>query len=135
MKLNRTIGSLLMILLIADSASACIVRYKDPAELKAEASLVVQAEVLSKEVTGQSQQGELYSYKVQMKATERGILGEGAPTTVTYYNLRARREPNGMIDCPIKDGSGKETDLQVGGIYRLFLKSSNETEILFSEKL
>jgi hypothetical protein len=133
MKLHLLICVLLTIGLVTKSASACVVRYRDPGELKSEAGIVVQALVLSKEISEQSQLGEFYSYTVQVKVVERGTMELAAPRRLTYYNGRAR-EQNGTIVCPRKDGSGYETQLQIGSRYRFFIKSNKKTEILFSEK-
>ena len=65
--------------------------------------------------------------------TERG---EGLPgfTQVDYFNFRAH-ERNGLWECPLKNGSGLETDLTPGKKYRLFLDNLDKKEILFSELL
>jgi len=112
-------------------AFACRIDYRPAEELKNESKLVVLVTVDSKKVSPRSQMGELYSYEVTIESTERG---KSVPdlSLVSYHNYRMLKI-DGMITCPLKDGSGLETDLKIGGKYRLFLKSPEEKTILFSE--
>jgi hypothetical protein len=128
------LGIVTVTLLATSSAFACTVRYRKSAELKAEATFVVKATVLSRKAEEPSRLGELYTYTVEVAAVERGAVEAQSKTTITYYNVHAR-EHGGTIECPIKDGSGNETDLRVGSSYRFFLKSKPEPEILFVESL
>lgn len=121
----------IFLLLLPISAHACIVRFRPSEELKTEASIVVFATVISRDVYDQSTTGELYKYKIKVLSVERGPdLGD--ELSVTYFNLRAH-EVDGVMECFLKDGSGLETDLRNGQEYRFFLKSAEDKEILFSE--
>lgn len=115
------------------NCNACIVRFRDAGELKQEATIVVLATVLSKEVGERYKTGETYSYKIEILSTERG---SALPkfTNITYFNLRASVR-DGLAVCPIKDGAGIETELKLNGEYRFFLKDSSTKEILYSEEL
>lgn len=124
---------LLPLLLAPALAVACIVKFRPAEELKSEAKLVLRAVVVAKQVAGQSAMGELYTYQIELRRVERGSF-KPPSTSVTYYNLRAV-ERGGVIDCPLKDGSGLETALKIGSEYRLFLKDPGDLEILFSEAI
>ena len=128
------LGIVTVTLIGASSAFACIVRYRNAAELKAQATLVLKATVLSRLAEEPSRRGELYAYTVKVTGVERGSIESTSKLIITYYNERAR-EHDGTIECPIKDGSGNEPDLRVGSSYRFYLKSKREPEILFTESL
>ncbi len=112
-------------------AFACIMSFRPAEELKSEASVVVLASVLSKEISGQSDMGETYTYQIKVETVERGTMLSGI-TTVKYFNLRAH-ERDGMMECFYKDGAGLETDLKTNQRYRFFLKSADDRDILYSE--
>jgi hypothetical protein len=134
MKISWLVPYLLLLSLVLPSeVCACVVRYRSADELRQEASIVITATVLALEVSQQSSMGELYSYKIRIKSTERG---RDLPKliTVSYYNVRARVR-DGVTVCPLKDGSGSETNLKLNGEYKFFLKDSSAMEILFSELL
>ena len=114
-------------------AHACIVRFRSAEVLKREAELVVLAKVIAKEITGQSQIGELYTYKIEVYVVERGRFSPGV-TNVTYYNVRAR-EVESVMECPLKDGAGIEVGLKVQEDYRFYLNSIDNKEILYSEEI
>jgi hypothetical protein len=116
------------------NASACIVRYRNATELKSEANLVVQATITSKQIKHQSQIGELYSYLVKINKIVRGNFEIGKTIEVTYYNVRARVH-KGKMECPFKEGSGLEMNLNIGESYRFFIKGDNNTKILYTEEL
>ena len=112
---------------------ACQIGWRSVAELEQEAEMVVLAKIVSAKHVSSSFRGEDYEYKINVEKTERGKI-EKAQIITRYEDLKAQLRGQTRI-CPLKNGSGIEHDLKPGQRYKLYLKSSNEPEILLASPI
>ena len=113
---------LLIVLLcsFSENVFACRVGWRPSAELVKEATVVLDATVVSAEPGSSSFRGNNYNYTVNVKNVERGISENTKAIVVKYELLRAHVRGETRV-CPTNHGSGIEHQLQVGGTYRLYL--------------
>jgi hypothetical protein len=101
-------------------------------ELKAQATVVVEAVVLARQLVRQNFAGDEYRYDIRVEAVLRGDAS-ATPRVVTYEDLKIHRRGSQTV-CPLKHGSGIEHDLVPGRRYRLFLRSAQDPEVLFAKE-
>ncbi len=114
-------------------AQACTVRWKSPEELKIEAESVVRAQIISKRFVGSSFRGNDYKYRILIETSEKGSLKRGE-IWVTFEDLKIHRRGEVTV-CPLKHGSKIEHNLKPNQLYRLYLRSTDNLEILLAEPL
>ncbi|MGI9334062.1 MAG: hypothetical protein ACR2RL_13010 [Gammaproteobacteria bacterium] len=110
-----------------------MIAYRSPAQLEAEAEVVVLASIVSARLDGTSFRGRQYAYTIEVDSFERGSV-EDPELAVTYEDLMVHKRA-GRTVCPLKHGSGIEHDLKIGRRYRIFLRSAEYPEILLAEEL
>jgi hypothetical protein len=101
--------------------------------LKRRAKVVVQALVLKAEAPRQTFRSVVYAYKVTALSLERGGLTL-EPMEVTYEDLLAHQRGDLSV-CPLKHGSGIEHTLKPNGLFRLYLRSAEDKEVLLAEEI
>ncbi|MGY8660834.1 HEAT repeat domain-containing protein [Bradyrhizobium sp. UFLA05-109] len=110
---------------------ACVISRLSGEELKAQASIVVEAVVLAKPAAGHSFRGGDHRYDIRVDAVFKGEISEG-PNVAAYKDLRVHGRGNPKV-CPQKHGSGIEHDLVPGRRYKLFMRSTEDPEVLLAE--
>jgi hypothetical protein len=121
------------VILAAETASACIIRWEKPEELKRQAQVVVQALILRTEAPRQTFRSVIYTYKVNIQSVEQGSLLVNPPS-LTYEDLLMHRRGD-ITACPLKHGSGIEQALKPNSLYRMYLRSASDAEILLAEEV
>lgn len=121
---------LLALLALPTYAGACQIGWKSEAELEAEASVVVDARIVTARRITSSPQRDVYEYKIIVESSETGELSDGE-MAVTFDDLKAHLRDR-MRVCPIKNGSGIEHNLTIGQLYKLYIKSNSEPQIVLA---
>jgi len=101
-------------------------------ELKAKATIVLDAVVLARQLLRQNFAGDEYRYDIRVEAVLRGDPST-TPGVVTYEDLKIHRRGSQTV-CPVKNGSRIEHDLVPGRRYRLFLRSARDPEVLLAKE-
>ena len=120
-------------LLRASAAFACIIQCEKPEDLKEQAKIVVQALVLKAEEPRHTFRSNVYTYKVAIQFVEQGSLALNE-VEFTYEDLLMHRRGDITV-CPLKHGSGVEHALKPNGLYRLYLRSAEDKEVLLAEEI
>ncbi len=113
--------------------NACMVSYRPILELKSEAEMIVLARVVSINGRRALFRSKVYEYSIKVITDEKGVSNK-KQWIVFYEDLMVHRR-GALIVCPRKHGSGIESSLSVNQLYRFFIRSSTDLEILLAEKV